>query len=135
MKKIAYLFLVICSFFVLTGCETQSKDKLVMVTEAGFHPYEYYSNGKIVGVDVEIVERIAEYLDLELEVKDVHFDSIINEVKTSKSDIGAAGISYTEERALEVDFTVNYSESKQIVIVKNNMVKLQFNLEQLLILI
>ena len=122
MKKIAYLFLVICSFFVLTGCEKEEKGKLVMVTEAGFHPYEYYSNGEIVGVDVDIVKRIAEYLDLELEVKDVHFDSIISEVRSGKSDIGAAGISYTDERAKQVSFSDSYTVSKQVVIVRKNSV-------------
>lgn len=118
MKKLlSYIFLLL-SMICLTGCESNSKDKLVMVTEAGFHPYEYYSNGEIVGVDVEIVEKIAEYLNLDLEVKDVHFDSIISEVKSGKSDIGAAGISYTEERAKEVAFTDDYIKSNQIIIVK-----------------
>lgn len=118
MKKLlSYIFLLLF-MFCLTGCESNSKDKLVMVTEAGFHPYEYYSNGEIVGVDVEIVEKIAEYLNVDLEVKDVHFDSILSEVKSGKSDIGAAGISYTEERAKEVAFTDDYIESNQIIIVK-----------------
>ena len=48
------------------------------------------------------------------------FDSIINEVRTGKADIGAAGISYSDERAKKVDFSINYSVSKQVVIVKND---------------
>ncbi|MCR5483380.1 MAG: ABC transporter substrate-binding protein/permease [Bacilli bacterium] len=118
MKRIFKLLVIVLSVFLLSGCETETKDKLTMVTEAGFHPYEYYSNGEIVGVDVDIVKRIAEYLDLELEVKDVHFDSIISEVRSGKSDIGAAGISYTEERALQVAFTDNYITSNQVIITK-----------------
>ena len=118
MKKFLLSLLIIFTAFVVTGCGKEEKGKLVMVTEAGFHPYEYYSNGEIVGVDVDIVRRIAEYLDLELEVKDVHFDSIISEVRSGKSDIGAAGISYTEERALQVDFTDDYVTSNQIIITK-----------------
>jgi len=118
MKKIFKLLVIVLSVFLLSGCETETKGKLTMVTEAGFHPYEYYSNGEIVGVDVDIVKRIAEYLDLELEVKDVHFDSIISEVRSGKSDIGAAGISYTEERALQVAFTDNYITSNQVIITK-----------------
>ena len=89
-----------------------------MVTEAGFAPYEYYSDGKIVGVDVDIATEIANYLGKKLVVKDVAFDSIITEVKSGKSDIGAAGISYTEERSKQVDFSVDYTLSKQVVIVK-----------------
>lgn len=48
------------------------------------------------------------------------FDSIVNEVKTGKADFGAAGISYNEERAEEVDFTINYATSKQIIVVREN---------------
>ena len=114
-RKILIILLII--MFLVTGCN-KKKEKLILATEAGFAPYEYYSNGEIVGVDVDIVRRIAEYLDLELEVKDVHFDSIISEVRSGKSDIGAAGISYTEERALQVDFTDNYITSNQIIITK-----------------
>ena len=116
MKKI---LLIICFLLLLSGCNN-NKEKLVMSTEAGFAPYEYYSNGQIVGVDVDIAREIANYLGKELVIKDVAFDSIISEVKTSKSDIGAAGISFTEERQKEVDFTIDYSESRQIVIVNNN---------------
>ena len=116
MKKI--LTIIFC-VFLLTSC-SQSKDELVMSTEAGFAPYEYYSNGEIVGVDVDIARKVAERLNKKLVIKDIAFDSIISEVKTGKSDFGAAGISYTEERADEVDFTINYSESKQIVIVNKN---------------
>ena len=114
MKKILIL-IIFCS--LLLGC-TKREDKLIMVTEAGFAPYEYYSDGKIVGVDVDIATEIANYLGKKLVVKDVAFDSIITEVKSGKSDIGAAGISYTEERSKQVDFSVDYTLSKQVVIVK-----------------
>lgn len=116
MKKIL-LFIFMLIFLV--GCG-KNEDELIMVTEAGFAPYEYYDNGEIVGVDVDIAEEIAKEMGKKLVVKDVAFDSIINEVKTGKADLGAAGISYSEERAEEVDFSINYSVSKQIVIVKEN---------------
>lgn len=116
MKKIIVILLIM---FTLTGCG-KNKDQLVMVTEAGFAPYEYYENGEIVGVDIDIAKEIAKELGKELVVKDVAFDSIINEVKTGKADFGAAGISYSDERAKQVDFSINYATSKQIVIVKEN---------------
>ena len=93
-----------------------------MVTEASFAPYEYYSDGKIVGVDVDIASEIAKEMGKKLVVKDVAFDSIIHEVKSGKADIGVAGISYSEERAKQVDFSVNYTTSKQVVIVRKNSV-------------
>ena len=115
-KKLIILPLIL---LLITGC-SKKENKLVLVTEAGFAPYEYYQDGEIVGVDIDIAKYIADSLGLELEVKDVAFDSIINEVKTGKADIGAAGISYSEERAKQVDFTINYATSKQVVIVKND---------------
>ena len=116
MRKILVLCLVcvIC----LTGCGKRD-DTLIMVTEAGFAPYEYYDNGEVVGVDVDIAKEIAKEMGKKLVVKDVAFDSIINEVKTGKADFGAAGISYTDERAKQVDFSINYSTSNQVVVVKN----------------
>lgn len=116
MKKI---MLLISMLFLLVGCG-KNNNEIVMVTEAGFAPYEYYDSGEIVGVDIDIAKEIAKEMGKELVIKDVSFDSIINEVKTGKADFGAAGISYSEERAEEVDFSINYSVSKQIVIVKDN---------------
>lgn len=118
MKNKIIGLLIVC-FFIITGCGTK-KEKLVLATEASFPPFEYYEDGKITGVDIDIVKEIARAMDMEIEIKDVYFDSIISEVKSEKSDIGAAGISYTEERAREVDFSIDYMESRQIVIVKND---------------
>ena len=123
MKKVVVMIFLI---LFLGGCG-KDDNKLVMVTEAGFAPYEYYENGEIVGVDIYIAKEIAKYLDKELVVKDVAFDSIINEVKTGKADFGAAGISYNEERAEQVDFTINYTTSKQIVVVKEDNQKININ--------
>lgn len=117
MKKIIVL---LCMIMLVAGCGKKDDSKLIMVTEAGFAPYEYYSNGEIVGVDVDIAKEVAASMGKELVIKDIAFDSIINEVKTGKADFGAAGISYNEERAKNVDFTINYSTSKQVVIVKND---------------
>ncbi len=116
MKKI---ILCLLAMLTLTGCGKNSNE-LVMVTEAGFSPYEYYENGEIVGVDIDIAKEIASSLGKKLVIKDVAFDSIINEVKTGKADFGAAGISYTEERGESVDFSNDYVTSKNVVVVKSD---------------
>lgn len=117
MKKI--LLIIILTLICLTGCG-RNENELIMVTEAGFAPYEYYEDGNVVGVDIDIAREIANELGKELVIKDVAFDSIINEIKTGKADFGAAGISYTEERAEEVDFSINYVTNKQIVMVRSD---------------
>ena len=116
MKKV---IIILIALITLGGCK-KNTNELIMVTEAGFAPYEYYDDGEVVGVDVDIAKEIAKYLGKTLIVKDIAFDSIINEVKTGKADFGAAGISYSEDRAKNVDFSINYSVSKQVVIVSNN---------------
>ena len=116
MRKI---ILLIFMLFLLVGCG-KNNNEIVMVTEAGFAPYEYYDSGEIVGVDIDIAKEIAKEMGKKLVIKDVSFDSIINEVKTGKADFGAAGISYSDERAKEVDFSINYAISKQVVIVNDN---------------
>ena len=118
MKEVYKFLLCLICLFIITGCGKKDDSKLIMVTEAGFAPYEYYENGEVVGVDVDIAKEIAKELGKELVIKDIAFDSIINEVRTGKADIGAAGISYSAERAKKVDFSINYSVSKQVVIVK-----------------
>lgn len=118
MKKIK-LFLLFIVLLLFTGC-AKEEDEIIMVTEAGFAPYEYYENGEIVGVDISIANEIASSLDKKLVVKDIAFDSIINELKTSKADFALAGMSITEERLKEVDFSIPYTTSRQVVIVKNN---------------
>lgn len=116
MKK---LFLVIICLIFITGCG-KNDNTLVMVTEAGFAPYEYYDNGEVVGVDIDIANEIANSLGKKLVVKDVSFDSIVNELKSGKADIALAGMSITPERLEEVDFSIEYTTSRQIVIVRKD---------------
>ena len=119
MKK---LLLFVMMLFLVFGCSKNS-DELVVVTEAGFAPYEYYKDGEIVGVDVDIAKEIAKELGKKLVIKDIAFDSIVNEVKTGKADFGAAGISYSPERAENVDFSNDYSVSRQVAVVRENTYK------------
>ena len=121
MKKIISLALavVLClgCVFALASCGGNS-DKLVIYTEAGFAPYEFFYNNEIVGVDIKIMEAVAAKLGKELVVEDVAFDSIIGAVKSGKASAGAAGITITPERAEEVDFSIAYSSTEQYIIVK-----------------
>lgn len=104
---------------LFTNCSKNDK-QIIMITEAGFAPYEYYENGEIVGVDIAIAQEIAKELGKELIVKDVSFDFLINEIKSGKADFAAAGISITTERQKEVDFSIEYTISNQVVVVNKN---------------
>ena len=118
-KKIISICLVFILTLILSGCG-KNKNEIIMVTEAGFAPYEYYENGEIVGVDVAIAKEIAKELGKKLVVKNVDFDSIVSELKSGKADFAAAGMSITEERKKQVDFTIEYVTSNQVVVVKKD---------------
>jgi len=103
-----------------TGATESGKAKLVMATNAQFPPYEFYDEDAIIGIDAEIAGAIAEKLGMELEISDMEFDSIIEAVKGGKADIGMAGLTVTDERKEEVDFTVSYATGVQVVIVSED---------------
>ena len=92
---------------------------LTMATNAEFPPYEFHDGGEIVGIDVEIAEAIAEKLGMTLEIEDIAFDSIIPEVDSGKADIGLAGMTVSEDRLKNVDFSEPYTTASQVIIVKN----------------
>lgn len=119
LKKYIGICLVFILTLILSGCG-KNKNEIIMVTEAGFAPYEYYENGEIVGVDVAIAEEIAKELGKKLVVKNIDFDSIVSELKSGKADFAAAGMSITEERKKQVDFTIEYVTSNQVVVVKKD---------------
>ena len=76
MKNILRLSLLFICLIVMVGCGKKDDNKLVMVTEAGFAPYEYYENGEIVGVDVDIAKEIAKELGVTKEEVVMSLDAI-----------------------------------------------------------
>ena len=90
-------------------------------TNAFFAPFEFYDNRKIVGVDVDIINRVAEKLNAKIEIKNVEFDLIIDNVASGIiADAGAAGLTITPARAEKVDFSIPYYTSVQYVIFDKN---------------
>lgn len=117
MKKLLSITLAVCllasCLFTLTSC----KKKLVVYTEAGFAPFEYVKDGKIVGVDVEIMEKVGEKLGKKVVFENVSFDSIVDAVHDGKlTNVGAAGISITDARKEKVDFSNEYYTAALYVI-------------------
>ena len=123
MKKLLTLSLaaatLAASAFGLSACS--GADTLVVYTEAGFAPFEYTDNGAIVGVDVDIMNRVGEKLGKEVVFENVAFDTIVDAVSQGKlANVGAAGISVTPEREEKVDFSVPYYTASLYVIYKTD---------------
>lgn len=90
---------------------------LTMATNAAFPPYEYYENGTIVGIDADMAQAIADKLGMNLVISDMEFDSIIAAVQSGKADFGAAGLTVTEDRLKNINFSEAYTTAKQVIIV------------------
>ncbi|MBR7108157.1 MAG: ABC transporter substrate-binding protein/permease [Lentisphaeria bacterium] len=117
-----YLHLLLLALVILLsgGCDEQKKPHLLMVTNASFPPYEYVEKQDIVGIDPEIVRTVADRLGYILEIQDMNFDSVIAAVQTGKAHIAASGITVTEERKKQVNFTIPYVVAEQLVIVRQD---------------
>ncbi|MEA4895170.1 MAG: transporter substrate-binding domain-containing protein [Oscillospiraceae bacterium] len=131
LKKVIIAVLALAMLLSLGACGTKAPasstaavatvepGKLHMATNAAFPPYEMVKDdGTYEGIDVEIATKIAEKLGLELVVDDMDFGSVIAAVQTGKSDIAMAGLTVTDERKKNIDFTDSYATGKQVIIVK-----------------
>ena len=96
---------------------TVSEGKLIVATEAGFAPYEYLSGDQVLGVDMDIHQAIADELGLELQIMNMDFTGALLAVQQGKADIVAAGVSVDPERSEVMDFSVNYVDSTEVVVV------------------
>lgn len=97
--------------------------KLVVGTASGFPPYEFLDTSvkdqkKIDGIDMKIAEAVAQKLGVKLEVQDMTFQSLLSSITTGKVDIAISAINPTEERKKTVDFSNNYLEGKQTLLVR-----------------
>ena len=99
---------------------TVTEGILTMGTNAAFPPYEFYDGDDIVGIDAEIAGLLAEKLGLTLEIMDMDFSTIVTSEQTRGVDIGLAGMTVTEERLENVNFTDSYATGVQVIIVKED---------------
>ena len=97
--------------------DTEEGDVLVMGTNAEFPPYEFYEGDEIVGIDAEIAEAIAEKLGKELVIEDMKFDAVLMAMQTGKIDMALAGMTVTEDRLENMDFSNSYATGIQSIIV------------------
>ena len=96
-----------------------------LATESAYPPYDYVRDGCIVGIDIDLLTRFCRETGYGLEIMDMSFDALIPSLGT-RSDIVANGITYSDERAEKVLFTLPYSTEKTVMIVRCPMEKTDF---------
>ena len=90
-----------------------------VATNAAFPPYESYVDGVMTGIDIDVMQAICDELGMNLKMEDMEFDSIILAVTSGKADVGCSGMTVTEDRLKNIDFTDSYTNAKQVVIVSD----------------
>lgn len=105
---------------VISAKSDESKNQLVVATNAAFEPFEYTKGDKYYGVDMEIAAELAKKLGKELVIKNMDFDSVCLSVGQHKCDIAMAGLTIKEDRKEYVDFTNAYYQASQKLIVKDD---------------
>ncbi len=105
---------------VAGGAEVIEKGKLTVCTHLPYEPFQYNKGGEVVGFDVELMDLVAEQLDLEQEIFNTPFEKIETGVSMSQGDcdVAAAGMTITEERAEVMDFSDPYFDATQALLVK-----------------
>ena len=115
--------LFVCMFLLTlclsTGCgEKETDRKLLMVTNATFPPYESIRNGRVVGIDPDVIREICNRNGYTMVVENMEFGALIAAVQSGKADVAASGITVTEDRKKKINFTIPYAGAQQLVIVR-----------------
>lgn len=130
MHKVKHVLYIVAFLLVTAGMglsvwwsiDGEKGADYVVETNVPFAPFEFYENREIVGVDVEIVNRVAAKMNKTIQIKNVEFDVIVDNVEAGRiADAGAAGLTITPARSEKVNFTIPYYDSVQYVIYSNEM--------------
>ena len=125
MKKLIALILALVVCLTMAACGSKGKSlediqkagKLVVATSPDFPPFEYLDGDKVVGIEVEILQMIADELGVQLVIEQMDFDSVLPGVQSGKYDVGMSGITITDKRKKNADFTQPYFLASQAIVV------------------
>lgn len=129
LRSISFAFLLVSVSMLLFACGSDSsssgdasgdsdKKVYVVATDATYAPMEYMDDkGNIVGIDIEIVDAIAEAAGIEIEYKNYGWEPLFPAVKSGEVDFAVSSITITEDRQKEFDFTDPYFEANQLILV------------------
>lgn len=110
--------------------DVKKSGKLSIATSPDFPPFESLEGDKVVGIEIDLLEMIAEKLGVELEINQMDFDSVLPGIQSGKFTVGVSGITVTEDRQKNADFTDPYFAAAQaIVVLKDSPIKSKADLE------
>ena len=133
LKKLVTCGLALSFTLGLAGCggkedsdktmleQIKEKGTITIATKPDYAPYEFYimedGEKKLVGFDIDIANEIAKELGVEIKFEEMDFELIPEAVKSGSVDLGISGLSPKPERKEVVDFSINYYDTEQGILV------------------
>ncbi len=128
MKRVSLLFAVLMALAITTSTmagtldEIQKRGKLRVGMEPGYMPFELKNQkGEIIGFDVDMANRMAKAMGVELELVDTAWDGIIAALLTGKFDVIMSGMTLTQERNMAFNFAPPYIVIGQSILIKKDL--------------
>jgi polar amino acid transport system substrate-binding protein len=100
------------------GVPVVAKGKLTTCTHLPYPPFQFEQGGKVVGFDVALIDLVAKNLDVEQKILDTPFENFKTGafLNSGECDLAAAGMTITDERKKNVDFSVPYFDATQALL-------------------
>lgn len=112
---------VILAVGLLLGLGAVAQETYIVASDIPWAPFEMVNEaGEFLGFDLDLMRAIAHVAGFQIEIRNIAFDAIIENVRTGRADIGASGFTITAERERVVDFSIPYFLSNQAVLVRKD---------------
>ena len=127
MKKVVVILsmaMLVCGLAACGGDSAKNSDTITFGTNAEFPPFEFVASNGVIGqydgIDMSIAKQIAEKNGMTAEIENMEFDSLLIALENGQIDAVIAGMTVTDERKEEADFSTPYYEATQFMIVKED---------------
>ncbi len=127
MKKVVVILsmaMLVCGLAACGGDSAKNSDTITFGTNAEFPPFEFVASNGVIGqydgIDMSIAKQIAEKNGMTAEIENMEFDSLLIALENGQIDAVIAGMTVTDERKEEADFSTPYYEATQVMIVKED---------------
>ena len=115
------LALVGCAGGSATKAKTLEDGKLKVISSLDFPPFENLEGNEAVGFEIELIQALGDKMGLEVEIENQAFDTLVPAIAAgTTADVSISGITITDERAEEVNFSDPYMDSNQALVVMSD---------------
>ena len=109
LQKVHFIWLFFFLFYVCFVFNSKVSSALTLATSGDYEPYEFYKDGKLVGIDIDLAKELGKIMGIKIEIVDTgNFDTIFDDLDAGKYDGVMAGCDKTSERDAKFSVTDSY---------------------------